>query len=448
MVHSHNTGRKISEPISFMINYPVLVFFLLVGLSAPSNAEKLIYANASRMESRIQALSKYGANIEGGVSRVGFSQADIQAREYMMNLMRKAGLEVNIDQVGNIIGRRKGNNNVLAPIAFGSHIDSVPFGGNYDGDVGVIAALECIELLNANNIITQHSLEMIIFADEEGGLTGSMGMIGALGSKDLNRMSNSGKVTKHGINDIGGDSDQLAMAIKGKGEIKAFLEVHIEQGAILDTENIDIGVVTGIVGMEWWNVTIKGKANHAGTTPMNLRQDAMRAAGRFIVAANELVRGMPGKQVLTIGQLNVEPGAVNVIPEKVTLSLEIRDLSKDKVFSLFELVKQQAVLIEKQTDTQISFASQFSGLPAMTDKKIQKLIALSAKEMGYSFKSMPSGAGHDAQDMAKITPIGMIFVPSKDGISHSPLEYTSPQDMANGANVLFSTILKIDKSDL
>jgi N-carbamoyl-L-amino-acid hydrolase len=199
--------------------------------------------------------------------------------------------------------------------------------------------------------------------------------------------------------------------------------------------------------MEWWDVTIKGKANHAGTTPMNLRQDAMRAAGRFIVAANELVRAMPGEQVLTIGQIAVEPGAVNVIPEKVTLSLEIRDLSKDKIFSLFEQIKQQTALIEKQTDTRISFESQFSGQPAITDKTIQGFIAASAKELGYSHKKMPSGAGHDAQDMARITPIGMIFVPSKNGISHSPLEYTSPGDMANGANVLFSTVLKIDKSD-
>jgi len=174
----------------------------------------------------------------------------------------------------------------------------------------------------------------------------------------------------------------------------------------------------------------------------------VRAAGRFIVVANELVRSMPGNQVLTIGQIAVEPGAVNVIPEKVTLSLEIRDLSKDKIFSLFELIEQQTLLIEKQTDTEISFASQFSGEPAMSDKTIQGFIASSAKKLGYSFKYMPSGAGHDAQDMAKITPIGMIFVPSKDGISHSPLEYTSAQDMANGANVLFSTILKIDNADL
>jgi len=247
-----------------MMNYFSLTLFLLVGFSTPSNAETLINANALRMESRIQALSKYGANSQGGVSRVGFSEADIQGREYIMGLMKAAGLEVNIDQVGNIIGRRKGSNSERSSIAFGSHIDSVPFGGNYDGDVGVIAALECIELLNANNIITQHPLEMIIFADEEGGLTGSMGMVGALGSKDLNRMSNSGKITKQGINDIGGDITQMGKAIRHKGEIKAFLEVHIEQGAILDSEEINIGIVTGIVAMEWWDVTIKGRANHAG----------------------------------------------------------------------------------------------------------------------------------------------------------------------------------------
>jgi len=447
MVYAQNTSKANQRAGIAMKNHLIFIFFLLIYTAAMASAATLEQANASRMEARIQALSQYGANTQGGVSRVGFSAADIQGRDYIMGQMRELGLRVNIDQVGNIIGRRSGSNNNLGTIAFGSHIDSVPFGGNYDGDVGVVAALECIELLNANNIVTQHPLEVIVFSDEEGGLTGSMGMVGALSSKDLNRMSNSGKITKQGINDIGGDTNQLTKAIRQRGDFKAFLEVHIEQGAILDVENIDIGVVTGIVGMEWWNVTIKGKANHAGTTPMNLRQDAMRAAGRFIVAANELVRAMPGKQVLTIGQIAVEPGAVNVIPEKVTLSLEIRDLSKDKIFSLFEQIKQQTALIEKQTDTRISFESQFSGQPAITDKTIQGFIAASAKELGYSHKKMPSGAGHDAQDMARITPIGMIFVPSKNGISHSPLEYTSPGDMANGANVLFSTVLKIDKSD-
>lgn len=424
------------------------ILLFSIGLSVSSSAETVIRANAERMESRIQSLSAFGANPQGGVSRVGFSEADIQGREYMMGLMQEAGLEINIDTVGNIIGRRKGKNSQLKPIVFGSHIDSVPAGGNYDGDVGVVAALECIELLNENNLVTDHPLELIIFSDEEGGLTGSMGMVGALGEKDLNRMSNSGKTTKQGINDIGGNTDELEKAIRHKGEIKAFLELHIEQGAILDSEKINIGVVEGIVGMEWWDVTIRGKANHAGTTPMNLRQDAMRAAGRFIVAVNELVRRMQGRQVATIGQIAIEPGATNVIPEKVTLSLEIRDLSTDKIFTLFEMIKQETISIEKETDTQISFASQFSAQPAIADKRIQDMIASSAKDLGYTYKHMPSGAGHDAQDMAKIAPMGMIFVPSKDGISHSPLEYTSPQDMANGASVLFRTILNIDKSDL
>jgi N-carbamoyl-L-amino-acid hydrolase len=429
------------------VEFQSCLYLVYLFLACPSLAQVEVRADATQVESRIKALSKYGANPEGGVSRLAFSEADIQGREYIMTLMEDAGLEVNVDVAGNIVGKRKGNNSKLPSILFGSHIDSVPHGGNYDGDVGVIGSLECIELLNEAGIVTEHPLEVIVFSDEEGGLTGSQAMIGALKADDLQRISNSGKTIAQGIRDIGGNPESLGAAKRDPAEIKAFLELHIEQGAVLDNETLDIGVVTGIVSIEEWEITVKGMANHAGTTPMNLREDALLAASKLIVVINEITRATPGQQVATVGKIKVEPGAPNVIPGKAVLVMELRDLSREKIFSILDQVKQQSGTIEKETGTTISFQSQHLDiLPAITDRRIQNMIAKSAEELGLNSKFMPSGAGHDAQEMAAITPTGMIFVPSKKGISHSPFEYTSPQDMANGADVLFHTILRIDQT--
>lgn len=418
----------------------ILAFFTTIGIAQPR-----LSAQAKRMESRIHELGTFGHNPQGGVSRVAFSEADKEGRTYIMGLMKSAGLTVRIDAAGNIIGSRAGKKTGLPIIAFGSHIDSVPSGGNYDGDVGVIGALECIDLLEEANIKTDHPLEVIVFSDEEGGLTGSTAMIGKLSESSLNRISNSGKSIRDGLKDIGGDVGALQTAARKKGEIMAFLELHIEQGAYLHQDKIDIGVVEGIVGIEQWEVTILGKANHAGTTPMNMRQDALLAAAKFTLAVNEIVRGIPGAQVGTVGRIRSEPGAPNVIPGKVVLSLELRDLSREKTLSIFEKIRSRSLDIDKEYGTQTAFLSLNSNEPAITDLSIQNIIAEKAKELGYSFKKMPSGAGHDTQDMARLCPTGMIFVPSVDGISHAPGEYTSPEAMAKGATVLVQTILALDR---
>ncbi len=423
----------------------MLAFFnLLFAFSGVS--QNKIKANPQRLEERILALSKYGTNPEGGVSRVAYSEADIQGRKYVMGLMQNAGLTVHIDAAGNLIGRRSGKNDNLPAIAFGSHIDSVPSGGNYDGDVGSLGAIECIGLMKENNIITEHPLEVFIFQNEEGGLVGSQAMVGILTPEALTRVTLSGKTIRQGIIAIGGDPEKITGAARKKGDFKAFLELHIEQGGNLDREGVSIGVVEGIVAIKQWTVTIDGKANHAGTTPMNQRQDAMLGAAKLIIEVNKSALSMPGGQVATIGKIKAEPGAPNVIPGKVEMTLEIRDLSYEKVMTVFEMIKASANEIQIETKTAIRFESFHEDLPAITDKRIQELIAEAAKDFGLSYKYLPSGAGHDTQDMARIAPTGMIFVPSKDGISHSPKEYTSPQDIANGASVLLETILKIDKA--
>ncbi len=400
--------------------------------------------NGKRLNDHIRALSRFGKNPQGGVSRMGYSDADRDAREYVMDLMRSAKLEVRIDAAGNIIGRRAGKEMSLAPLMMGSHIDSVPQGGNYDGDVGSLGAIEVAQSLTEHDLDLRHPLEVIIFQYEEGGLTGSRAIIGELSKENLDVVSTSGKTVREGIKFIGGDPARLQTVRRKRGDIAAYLELHIEQGGVLDREKIDIGVVQGIVGIRDWDVTIQGFANHAGTTPMDQRKDALLAAATFILAVNRIVVEKPGKQVGTVGRIEASPGAPNVVPGHVLLSLELRDLDAATIESLFQSIRTEARRIGKETGTEFSFNEYNTNKPSPTDTDIRRMIAESATELGLSSKEMPSGAGHDAQSIGRIAPIGMIFVPSVRGISHSPKEFSRPRDIENGANVLLQTLLKLD----
>jgi len=235
-------------------------------------------------------------------------------------------LAQSVDAAGNLLGRRAGKDDSLPPIMFGSHIDTVPHGGKYDGALGVLAALECAQVLGENGIQTRHPLEVIVFTDEEGGLAGSRSLVGDLSPEALSVISHSGKTIHEGILSLGGDPDHLSEMARRKGDVRAFLEIHVEQGGILEGKKIDIGIVQGIVGINWWEITVEGSANHAGTTPMDMRQDALIAAAHLILSVNEVVRRESGRQVGTVGRIQAEPGAPNVIPGKVVMSLELRDL--------------------------------------------------------------------------------------------------------------------------
>ena len=407
-------------------------------------SDSLTVVDAGRIERHILGLSEFGKNADGGVDRVAFSQADLDGREYIMGLMREAGLEVSVDAAGNIIGRRDGAEN-LRPLMIGSHIDSVPGGGNYDGDVGVIASIEVAQTLAEQGIQLRHPLEVVVFSDEEGGLTGSRGMTGLLTPTAMEIMSHSGLTVAQGLSRIGGNPERISDAERESCSIAAFVELHIEQGAVLFDDNIDIGVVTGIVGIRWWDVVVEGVANHAGTTPMDKRYDPMLAAAEFVLEVNQVIRSEEGTQVGTVGRIIAEPGAPNVIPDRVVMSLEIRDLDAGKMQSLFEKINTETLDIARRHRTPFEFREIDVDLkPAPTDERIRAIISGQAESRGLSYRHMPSGAGHDAQDLATITPTGMIFVPSVSGISHSPREFTKPEDMANGANVLLGTVLELD----
>ena len=402
--------------------------------------------NGKRIESRIFELAKFGVDEKGRGYRVAYTKGDIEGRSWFMELMKKAGLDPNIDAAGNIIGKRKGKNPLLKPIGFGSHIDMVPDGGNYDGTLGSISALEVIEILNEHNVVTEHPLEVIIFANEEGGTIGSKAMTSGLTKEGLQQKSQSGLTHAEGIKALGGNPDNIPSCMRKKGDMHAWIELHIEQGGILEKEKLQIGVVEGIVGIVHWEVTVEGFANHAGATPMNMRQDALLAASQFIIAVNEVINSVKGTQVGTVGKIAVQPGAYNVIPGKVELGLEIRDLDANKIERLFKGIEKRAATIAKDSKTSISFIRQPNeSKPALTDKKLQQIIHTNAKLLGFSTKSMQSGAGHDSQHMASIAPSAMIFIPSVSGISHSPKEFSTTIDMANGANILFQTILSVDK---
>ena len=419
----------------------------LGSLTLPSlPMQAALRVNGKRIMDHMHALAEFGKNPQGGVSRVAYSDADKQGREYVLGLMRAAKLDVKIDAAGNLIGQRGGSASGLKPLLIGSHIDTVPEGGNYDGVVGSMGAIEVAQTLAENNVTTRHPLEVVIFQNEEGGLIGSRAMDGELTERELDLVSRSGKTIREGIKFIGGDPLKLAEVRRRQGDIAAYLELHIEQGAILDTEKINIGIVEGIVGINWWDVTIEGFANHAGTTAMNNRQDALLAAAKFIEAVNRIVTSVPGRQVGTVGRINALPGAPNVIPGKVVLSLELRDLDAAKINMLFEKIQAEAQKIATESKTKFDFKEINVNIPAPTDPKIRSLISDAARDLGLTTKQLPSGAGHDAQDMARLGPVGMIFVPSVGGISHSPREFSHPDDIANGANVLLHTLLKLDRS--
>ncbi len=427
---------------SHLIFWVFSIFCLTYSLS---QTNQVYQVNINRLTESFNKLKSFSDPNAKGNQRVAFSDYNIEALQWMKSKLNSIGLETSIDYAGNLIAKRKGLDNTLPPIGFGSHMDCVPNGGHYDGQVGVLGGLEVLEFLNENKIETKHPLEFIVFSNEEGALLGSRALAGQLDPDALNVNNASGFTNREGMDRLGGNSKKVFDLKREKGYFHAFVELHIEQGGILEEKDIEIGVVQGIVGIRWWDVTITGFSNHAGTTPMNKRQDAMMAAAEFTLAVNEIVTSIPGTQVGTVGKIQAFPGVPNVVPGKVVLGLEIRDLSNDKMDLLIDKIKEKSNEIGERYGTTFSFFSlSANASPALTTTAVQDMIEQKSRKLGYSTLRMPSGAGHDTQDMAHLGPIGMIFIPSKGGISHSPEEYSSFEQMANGTNVLLNTILALD----
>lgn len=421
----------------------------LANLSFAQSSVSTVRIDAARLQQSLEGLSVYGRPEGGtfadGVSRVAYSDADVAGRKYAMELMRAAGLEPRIDTAGNIFGGRDGSDRSLKPILFGSHIDSVPSGGNFDGDLGSLSAIEVARTLRERGVTTRHPLQIVIWSNEEALTMGSRAAAGDLQTADLARVYNGINLADN-LRKIGGDPARLAEARMAPGSIHCYLELHIEQGGTLDKAGIPIGVVEGIVSIDEYEVEIRGFANHAGTTPMPERRNALLAAAKLIEAVQEIVTREPGRQVGTVGHLEVFPNARNVVPGTVKHSIELRDLSPEKIARLGDEIQNRAQEIAQQTKTDISMKKVEHDPPAVATPAVQSQIEAAAASLGLRTMRLPSGAGHDAQVIAKLGPMGMIFVPSVDGISHSPKELTRWPDCANGANVLLQTVLGMDRS--
>lgn len=402
--------------------------------------------DAARLNRHIKELSAFGANPQGGVSRVAFSDADKAGRAWVIERMKAARLDVSVDVAANIFGRRAGTDARLKPIIFGSHIDSVPDGGNYDGPVGSLAAIEVAQSFAESNTRTRHPLEVVVWANEEGGLYGSRAVSGQLMSAEMSNRAWSGKTIDEGMAFLGGNPSRIAEARRQPGDIACYLELHIEQGGTLERERLQIGIVEGIVGIRQWNVTVTGVQNHAGTTPMDQRHDAVLSVARFTEMVNRVVRAEPGRQVGTVGRIEAFPGAPNVIAGRVAATLELRDLDDAKIMRLYEKIAREARTIGEMNGTTFEFGSRHENIAAPSDPRVRAMIADAASELGYSTRLMPSGAGHDAQAMAHLGPMGMIFIPSIGGISHSPKEFSTEEDIARGARVLMGAVLRADRA--
>jgi N-carbamoyl-L-amino-acid hydrolase len=404
----------------------------------------LLRINRDRLQQRLDTLATIGRLPDGGVRRTAYSAEDLAARQWVMEAMQAAGMTTTLDAAGNLIGRYDGTERLPA-LATGSHIDTVPTGGRYDGALGVLAGIEVVATLQAAGQRLRHPIEVIVFTDEEGEMMGSKAMAGTVPLTDPEHFRRlDGEAIQPCLQRIGGNWDALATARRTAQDIAAYLELHVEQGGVLESEQRQIGVVQGIVGLQRFQVAITGRPNHAGTTPMPLRQDALYAASLLVAAVHDVAVDIPGDQVATVGFLNVVPNAPNIVPGQVELTIDMRDLSLETLGAMVDVLKQRISAIAASTGTQIELHPQHFVEPTLASPVVQQAIATVCDALQLTHYAMPSRAIHDAQEMGRLTPMGMIFVPSQAGVSHAEDEYTSPEQCGQGADVLLQTLLQLD----
>lgn len=413
-------------------------------------SESRFHIDSHRLKEHLTEIAAFGKNPERGISRLGFSDADAAARAWLISRMQSAGLDVWVDPATNIHGRREGKEPNLPVILFGSHIDTVPEGGMFDGTLGSLGALEVLTTLEAENHETRHPLEMIVWSDEEGvhfgqGLFGSRAATSGAKRGELDLTGGDGLSLSEWLERYGQHPRKLDDAVIDPRTVAAYFELHIEQGPHLYRQEIPIGVVEGIVGIYRYEAVIEGFANHAGTTPMMERRDAMLSAAKLIAAVREEVVAKPGRQVGNVGLLHASPGAPNVVPGRVKLPIELRDVNELVVTDVYERIRDRASAIARADSTRIRIEPFAAEGPAPTDVGLQDHIEKIANELGLGTMRLASGAGHDAQNVARHgIPTGMIFVRSRDGVSHNPDEWTDWDDCARGVEVLYRAVVDLD----
>lgn len=397
--------------------------------------------DGDRLEADLARLAGIGATGAGGVERIAYSAADRAARVMVEQWLSALGCEVRRDPAANTIARLPGSDPDLAALAIGSHTDTVPAGGRYDGSLGVVAAVAVVDALVRAGARLKHPLEVINFAAEEatmsGGTLGSRAMAGEWDDAVLEQPAWDGRRVRDHLIEAGVEPGAVGTARRRSGELCGYLELHIEQGGVLDAAGLDAAAVTGIVGIRRYSVEFAGAANHAGTTPMGMRDDALVKAAPFITDVSELARrhGLVG----TVGTVLVSPGASNVIPGEVRLGCELR-AADDRLLDAAEAG------LRRHAEERGGRLERLSAkAPVASEERLVTEIEFAAAELGLSHRRLPSGAGHDAMSMDSLCPMAMIFVPSRGGISHSPAEYTSPQACLNGARLLLASVLRLDR---
>lgn len=405
--------------------------------------------NTSRLQEHFEAMSLIGKIGETGTCRPAHTQLEKQGFELAASWMHEAGMTTRIDNFGNLIGRLEGKNQELPVLMMGSHLDSQPYGGRFDGVAGVLCAIEVATVLHENGIVPDRPIEVISFADEEGwrfnkGLFGSRGILGKLEEGELQRADKDGITREQALKDFGCDIAKFKDSEYKPGSIFCFLELHIEQGPILDMAHKPIGVVSGISGPLWWTVKLKGMAGHTGSVPMPIRKDALMGAAEIIVAVNEIATQVPGAPTVgTVGTIQVFPASRNIIPEEVTFTVDLRDIDLDRRNRYEKQLRDRIASVTKKHSLTYEISEDTKSDPRYCADWIKEIIHKQCADLKLDAPELMSGPFHDALALSYACDYGMIFVRCKDGISHNPLEYSSYEDLALGADVLLGTVREI-----
>ncbi len=405
--------------------------------------------HSDRLQKRIQELAQIGKLGETGVCRLALSSEDRAGVDLVQSWMEEAGLQTRIDDFGNLIGRVNGRNPDAPILMVGSHIDSQPYGGQYDGVIGVLGALEAVQTMLEQSLVPEQSIEVVAFCDEEGcrfqkGLFGSRGILNRLEPGELERADKNGVTRRQALIDFGCDPDALEGSVYPEGSIGAFLELHIEQGPILDRADEAVGIVSAISGPLWWTVEMTGFAGHAGSVPMSMRQDALLGAAKVIIAVNELAKLDPSAPTVgTVGHLEVFPDSRNIIPERVRFTVDLRDIDLERRNEREQALREVIELAAMEGGLKYTITEDTNSDPRYCAAWIKDIIREEAEAMGIEPRELMSGPFHDALALSYVCDYGMIFVRCKDGISHNPQEFASYDDVALGTELLYKTVLRM-----
>jgi N-carbamoyl-L-amino-acid hydrolase len=409
--------------------------------------------NKRRLLRDLNAVSRIGIGDHGSVTRLVFSIKELRSRQFLIHQMRQIGLQIHIDRIGNIFGRLAGANAKAPALLVGSHLDTVLHGGKFDGTMGVIAALEAVRIIKEQKLVLQSPVEVVCFVGEESSrfgysTLGSSLVAGETHAKDLAHAADAqGTKLEDILASMGIYRKNLRSMRRDPSTIKAYLELHIEQGPILEAKKKPIGIVTSIAAPTRFRVVLTGQADHSGTTPMEMRKDALVAASEFIVALEKICRRYSrmekGRVVGTVGAIKIEPGVINAIPGKAELSVDIRSITAEAKRRVVRLVQARIREIARRRKIQVKILPLREENPVPLDKWLIHLLRECCELRNIVYEIMPSGAGHDAMQMAKVTPAGMLFIPSRRGISHSPLEWSEPEDICLGAQLLLDSVIRV-----